>query len=144
MSNDFGLCPLGTESFGDVWPLKYTKRINIIKCGTAIMRKMNILALSEERRKEKKSHGEDSGTTDGRREAGTGLKHPSETIEGYNGARRKHAPPGEETTDRLNQTLEVAEKEELKSSDDDIHLNTTIDEFERHREELDRISIIRT
>ena len=87
---------------------------------------MNILALPEERWKEKKS-GEESGTTDGRRDAGTGSKHPSETTEGYNGAGRKHAPPGEETTDRLIPILEDAEKEESKSSDDDIHLDTTIE-----------------
>ena len=96
------------------------------------MKEMNILALSEERWKEKKS-GEGSGTTDGRRDAGTGSKHPSETTEGYNGAGRKHAPR-EETTDRLIPILEGGEKEESKSSNDDIHLDTTIDEFERHRE----------
>ena len=126
------MCPLGTESFGDVWPLKDTKRINVIECGTAIVRKMNILALSDERWKEEKS-GEESGTTDGRRDAGTGSKHPSETTEGYNGAGRKHAPPGEETTDRLLQIPEDAKKEESKSSDDDIHLDTTIDEFKGNR-----------
>ena len=121
--------------FGDVWPLKDTQRINVIKCGTAIVRKMNIFALPDERRKEEKS-GEEYGTTDGRRDAGTGSTHSSETTEGYNGAGRKHAPPGEETTDRLIPILEDAEKEESKSSDDDIHLDTTIDEFERHREVL--------
>ena len=106
---------------------------------------MNILALSEERWKEKKS-GEGSGTTDGRRDAGTRSKHPSGTTEGYNGAGRNHAPPGEETTDRLIPILEDAEKEEPKSSDDDIHLDTTIDEFERHRgvtgSNLDRQNLI--
>ena len=139
------MCPLETESFGDIWPLKDTQRINIIKCGTAIIRKMDILALSEERWKEEKS-GEGSGTTDGRRDAGTGSKHPSETTEGYHGAGRKHAPPGEETTDRLIPILGDAEKEESTSSDDDIHLDTTIDEFERHREvtgsNLDRQNLI--
>ena len=106
---------------------------------------MNILTLSEERWKEKKSR-EDSGTTDGRRDGGTGSKHPSETTGGYNGAGRKHAPPGEETTSRLIPILEDAEKEESKSLDDDIHLDTTIDEFERHREvtgwNLDRQNLI--
>ena len=139
------LCPLGTESFGDVWPLKDTQRIDIIKCGTAIVKKMNILALPYEKRKEKKSE-EGSGTTDGRRDAGTGSKHPSETTEGYNGAGRKHAPPGEGTTDRLIPILEEAEKEESESSDDDIHLDTMIDEFERHRgvtgSNLDRQNLI--
>ena len=109
------------------------------------MRKMNILALPDERWKMKKS-GEGSGTSDGRRDAGTGSKHPSETTEGYNGAGRKHAPPGEETTDRLLQIPEDAEKEESESSDDDIRLDTTIDEFERHREvtgsNLDRQNLI--
>ena len=98
------------------------------------MKKMNILALPEERWKEKKI-GKGSGTTDGRRDAGTGSKDPSETTEGYNGAGRKYAPPGEGTTDRLIPILEDAEKEESKSSNDDFHLDTTIDEFERHREE---------
>ena len=93
---------------------------------------MDILAPTEEIWKEKKS-GEDSGTTDGRKDAGTGSNHPSETTGGYNGAGRKHAPPGEETTDRLIPILEDAEKEESKSSDDYIHLDTAIDEFERHR-----------
>ena len=65
----------GSQSFGDVWPLKDTQQLNIIKCGTSIVRKMNILALSEERWKEKKG-GEESVTTDGRRDAGTGSKHP--------------------------------------------------------------------
>ena len=106
---------------------------------------MNILALSEERWKEEKS-GEGSGITNGRRDAGTGSKHPSETTGGYNGAGRKHAPPGEEKTDRLIPILKDAEKEESKSSDDDIHLDTTIDEFERHREvtgsNLDRQNLI--
>ena len=106
---------------------------------------MNILALSEARWKMKKS-GEESGTTDGRRDTGTGSKHPSETTEEYNGAGRKHAPPDEETTDRLIPILEDAEKEESKSSDDDIHLDTTIDEFERNRgvtgSNLDRQNLI--
>ena len=143
---DERLCPLGTQSFEDVWPLKNTQRINIIKCGTAIVRKMDIYVLSEDRGKTKKS-GEESETTDGRRDAGTGSKHPSETTEGYNGAGRKHALPGKETTDRLIPILGDAEiKEESKSSDDDIHLGTTIDEFERHREvtgsNLDRQNLI--
>ena len=106
---------------------------------------MNILALTEERWEEKKS-GEESGTTDGRRDAETGSEHLSETTEGYNRAERKHAPPGEETTDRLIPILEDAEKEESKSSDDDIDLDTRIDEFERHREvtgsNLDRQNLI--
>ena len=55
-------------------------------------------------------------------------------------------PPGEETTDRPTQILEDAEKEESKSSDVDIYLDTTIDEFERHREvtgsNLDRQNLI--
>ena len=59
---------------------------------------------------------------------------PSETTEGYNGAGRKHAPPDEETTDGQIPIMKDAEKEESKSSDDDIHLDTTIDEFERYRE----------
>ena len=144
---DERLCPLGTQSFEDVWPLKDTQRINIIKCGTAIVRKMDIYVLLGDRGKEKKS-GEESETTDGRRDAGTGSKHPSdESTEGHNGAkRRKLAPPGEETTDRLIPILEDAEKEESKSSDDDIHLDTTIDEFKRHREvtgsNLDRQNLI--
>ena len=50
------------------------------QCGTAIVREMNILALPEERWKEKKS-GEESGRTGGRRDAGTGSKHPTETTE---------------------------------------------------------------
>ena len=69
----------GSQSFGDVWPLKDTQRINVIQCETAIVKTMNILVLTEERWKEKKS-GEESGTTDGRRDAGTGSKHPSETL----------------------------------------------------------------
>ena len=109
------------------------------------MRKMNILALPEEGWKKKKS-GEESGTTDDRRDTGTGAKHPSETTEGYNGAGRKHAPPGEETTDRLIPITEDAEEGESNSSDDDIHLDTTIDEFERHRgvtgSNLDRRNLI--
>ena len=116
-----------------------------MKCGTVIVRKMDIYVLSEERWKKKKS-GEESGTTDERRDAGTGSTHPSKTTEGYNGAGRKHAPPGKETTDRLIPILEDAEKEESKSSDDDIHLDTTIDEFELHREVtnsyLDRQNLI--
>ena len=106
---------------------------------------MNILALPDERWEKEKSE-EGPGTTDGRRDAETGSKHPSETTEGYNGAGRNHAPPGEGTTDRLIPILEDAEKEKSKSSDDDIHLDTTIDEFERHREvtgsNLDRQNLI--
>ena len=41
---------------------------------------MNILALTEESWKEKRS-GEESGTTGGGRDAGTGSKHPTETTE---------------------------------------------------------------
>ena len=36
----------GSPSFEDVWPLPYAKRINIIECGTVMLTKMNILALS--------------------------------------------------------------------------------------------------
>ena len=100
--------------------------------------------LSGGRWKEKKS-GEESGTTDERKDAGTGSMHPSDTTEGDNGAGRKHAPPGEGTT-YLIPITEDAEKEKSKSSDDDIHLDTTIDEFKRHREvtgsNLDRQNLI--
>ena len=111
-----------SQSFGDVWPLKDTQRINIIECGTVIVRKMNIFALPEERWKEKKSE-DGSGTTDGRGDAGTGSKRPFETTEGNTGVkRRKHASPGKETTARLIQIVE-----ESKSSDDDIHLDRAFD-----------------
>ena len=107
---------------------------------------MNILAFTEGRWKEEKS-GEESGTTDGRRDAGTRSKRPSQTTErNKESKRRKHAPSGEETADRLISITKNAEKEGSKSSNDDIHLDTTIKEFERHREvtgsNLDRQNLI--
>ena len=100
------------ESFGDVWPLRDAQRINIIKSGTSIVKNMNILVLSEVRGKTK-----ESGTTDGRRYAGTGSKHPSETTEEYDGSATRHPQPGEGGTDRLIPIID-----------------TTIDELDRNRE----------
>ena len=86
------MCSSGSQSFGRCLASEgYTENQHKSNVGTAIVRKMNILALSEGRWKEEKSR-EGSGTTDGRRDAGTGAKHPShpsETTEGYNGAGRK-------------------------------------------------------
>ena len=48
----------GSQSFGDVWPLPYARRSNVIKCGTAIMENMNILALPGERGKREKNEAE--------------------------------------------------------------------------------------
>ena len=124
------------ESVGDVWPLKDAQRINIIKNGTLIVRNMNILALSEVREKKKES-GEESGTFYGRRDGGTGSKHPSETTEGYEGSTTRHPQPGEGGTDRLIPITEYADKEVPEPRvplDANILLNTTIDELKRHRE----------
>jgi len=98
----------GSQSFGDVWPLKDTQRINIIECGTVIVRKMNILALPEERWKEEKT-GEESGTTDGRRDTGTGSKPPSETTKRKKNKRLKSflhsSPPSEQLSPSISQPL---------------------------------------
>ena len=112
------------DSFGDVWSLKDAQRNSIIKRGTAIVKNMNILALSEVRGKKQRS-GEESGTTDGRGDAGTGSIHPSKT---------RHPRPGKGGTDRLIPINEDAEKEVLEPLDVNIHLDTTIDELQRHRE----------
>ena len=107
---------------------------------------MNILVSSEERWKEKKS-GDESGTTDRKRDEGTRSNNQSETTEEYHTTiKQNHAPPGEETIDRLIPITEDAEEGESKSSDDDIHLDTAIDEFESHRgvtgSNLDRQNLI--
>ena len=121
------MCSL--ESFEDVWPLDDAQRIIIIKRGTLIVREMKILVLSEERGKEKED-GDESGTTDGRKDEGTKPNHPSETTEG---AEIKHEPPGDGTTDRLIPITNHAEKGESEPLDANIHLDTVIDEFERYR-----------
>ena len=121
------------ESGGDVWPLRDAQRINIIKCGTSIVMNMNILALSEVRGKTKESVKE-SGTTDGRRYAGPGSKHQSETTDEYDGSTMRHPQPGEGGTDRLIQITEDADKVVPEPLDANIHLDTTIDELDRKRE----------
>ena len=123
------------ESFGDVWPLRDAQRNNIIKFGTSIVSNMNIslLASSEVRGKKKESE-EESRTIDGRREAGTGSTHPSETTDGNDGSATKHPQPGERRNDCLIPITEDAEKEVQKPLDVNIHLDTTIVSFDRSRE----------
>ena len=50
------------ESFGDVWPLGDVQRINIIKCGTAIVRNIDILLVLSDVREEKKRDEEDENS----------------------------------------------------------------------------------
>ena len=107
-TNFSDLCHTSTVSFGDVWPLDDAQKCNLIKCGTALVSRMKIHKLYMRCRTEEKSVG-----TFGEAEGGGDVR-----------IRSRHAPQPKDTDD--------VPWEEFDLSDDDIHLETTPDEFDLH------------
>ena len=164
-----------SPSFGEIWPLKDAQRFNIIKCGTAIVSKMNISALSGKKTRKTYESPNETGSSNDYQEnekESEGLKaviklHSNTLIDDVNNdevnsvvstlnlesidenidevatckpitlnvlSQDKENFPGKSPQERMNQITKDVEKGEIKPSNDNVHLDTTIFKFERHRE----------